>query len=235
MAVFAGGAPSPIWRPSAPTPERTCSMSSSRSSTRRSSRRTARATGSACCRRSASTRASGSRPRVRHARSRCGTPAGTPSSHARSGTASRAPISSDPSSAESPRRATCSHRIAAELDADREFCIAAFCHGFGLGEVDLEAGLRRARESIERSRAVGFTWAEGFALSLDGVLHSGWGRPRHGADEVLGGAEDPAPHRRRGRSRPVAQRPRAAGLPARRPGRRPRAPPRVPGRVRSDR
>jgi predicted ATPase/class 3 adenylate cyclase len=63
------------------------------------------------------------------------------------------------------------YRIAAELDADREFCIAAFCHGFGLGEVDLEAGLRRARESIERSRAVGFTWAEGFALSLDGVLH----------------------------------------------------------------
>ena len=63
------------------------------------------------------------------------------------------------------------YRIAAGLDADREFCIAAFCHGFGLGGVDLETGLRRATESIERSRAVGFTWAEGFALSLDGVLH----------------------------------------------------------------
>ena len=38
------------------------------------------------------------------------------------------------------------------------------------------------------------------------------GRPRHGADEVLPGARDPAADRRRGRSRPVARRPRRAGI-----------------------
>jgi hypothetical protein len=37
---------------------------------------------------------------------------------------------------------------------------------------DLEAGLRRTTESIERSRAVGFTWAQGFASTLEGILHA---------------------------------------------------------------
>ncbi len=64
------GAPSPTSRPSAQTPARPSSTSWSRSSTRLSCRRTARVTGSGCCRRSASTRASGSRPRARRARSR---------------------------------------------------------------------------------------------------------------------------------------------------------------------
>ena len=64
------------------------------------------------------------------------------------------------------------YRTAAELDADRELCIAAFCLGFGLRGVDLESGLRRTGESIERSRAVGFIWAQGFASSLDGILHT---------------------------------------------------------------
>ena len=64
------------------------------------------------------------------------------------------------------------YRIAAELEADRELCIGAFLEGFGLLSFDLEAGLRRTSESIERSRAVDFTWAEGFASSLDGILHT---------------------------------------------------------------
>jgi predicted ATPase/class 3 adenylate cyclase len=64
------------------------------------------------------------------------------------------------------------YRIAAELDADRELCISGFCHGFGLLQLDLEAGLSRTTESIERSRALGFTWAEGLASSLDGVLRT---------------------------------------------------------------
>jgi predicted ATPase len=64
------------------------------------------------------------------------------------------------------------YRIAAELGADRELCIGAFLQGFGLHRFDLEAGLRWTRESIERSRALGFTWAEGFASSLDGILHT---------------------------------------------------------------
>jgi predicted ATPase len=64
------------------------------------------------------------------------------------------------------------YRIAAELEADRELCIGAFLQGFGLHRFDLEAGLRWTRESIERSRALGFTWAQGFASTLDGILNA---------------------------------------------------------------
>ena len=64
------------------------------------------------------------------------------------------------------------YRIAGECAADRELCIAAFFQGFGLLGIDPEAGLRRTTESVERSRALGFTWAEGFASSFDGILHA---------------------------------------------------------------
>jgi tetratricopeptide (TPR) repeat protein len=64
------------------------------------------------------------------------------------------------------------YRIAAECDADRELCIGAFLQGFGLLGSDLEAGLRWTSESIERSRALGFTWAEAFASTLHGILNA---------------------------------------------------------------
>jgi predicted ATPase len=64
------------------------------------------------------------------------------------------------------------YRIAGECAADRELCIAAFFQGFGLLGIDPEAGLRRTTESVERSRALGFTWAEGFASSFDGILNA---------------------------------------------------------------
>jgi predicted ATPase/class 3 adenylate cyclase len=64
------------------------------------------------------------------------------------------------------------YRIAAEVEADRELCIAAFLGGIGQIGFDLEAGLRWTGESIERSRALGFTWAEGFASTVDGILHT---------------------------------------------------------------
>jgi predicted ATPase/class 3 adenylate cyclase len=64
------------------------------------------------------------------------------------------------------------YRVAAEIEADRELCLGAFLHGFGLLGFDLEAGLRRTNESIERSRALGFTWAEAFASTLDGILNA---------------------------------------------------------------
>ena len=64
------------------------------------------------------------------------------------------------------------YRIAGECAADRELCIAAFFQGFGLLGIDPEAGLRRTTESVERSRALGFTWADGFASSFDGILHA---------------------------------------------------------------
>jgi tetratricopeptide (TPR) repeat protein len=64
------------------------------------------------------------------------------------------------------------YRIAAELEADRELCVAAFLGGIALLGFDLEAGLRWTSESIERSRALGFTWGEGFASTVDGILHT---------------------------------------------------------------
>lgn len=63
------------------------------------------------------------------------------------------------------------YRIAAALNADRERCIAAFCWGFGLIGFDLEEGRRRTSEGIQRAQNLGFTWAEGFALTADGILH----------------------------------------------------------------
>jgi predicted ATPase/class 3 adenylate cyclase len=64
------------------------------------------------------------------------------------------------------------YRIATTLAADRELCIGAFLAGFGLFRFDLQAGIRLMEEGIERSRAVGFAWAEGFASSLVGILHT---------------------------------------------------------------
>ena len=104
------------------------------------------------------------------------------------------------------------YRIAAELEADRELCIGAFLEGFGLLGFDLEAGLRWTSESIERSRALGFTWAEGFASTLDGILHAVAGDLDTAQTRYSAGARDPAANRRRGRSRPVARRPRRTGV-----------------------
>ncbi len=64
------------------------------------------------------------------------------------------------------------YRIAVLLGADRELCIGALLAGFGLFRFDLQAGIRLMEEGIERSRALGFTWAEGFASSLVGILHT---------------------------------------------------------------
>jgi predicted ATPase/class 3 adenylate cyclase len=64
------------------------------------------------------------------------------------------------------------YRIAAECEADRELCLSAFCQGIGLIGFDHEAGLRWTSESIERSHTLGFTWAQGFASSIDGILNA---------------------------------------------------------------
>jgi len=64
------------------------------------------------------------------------------------------------------------YRIATTLGADRELCIGAFLSGFGLFRFDLQGGIRLMEEGIERSRAVDFAWAEGFASSLVGILHT---------------------------------------------------------------
>ena len=64
------------------------------------------------------------------------------------------------------------YRVATALGTNRELCIGAFLAGFGLFRFDLPAGIQLMEEGIERSRAVGFAWAEGFASSLVGILHA---------------------------------------------------------------
>ncbi|HEY7951914.1 MAG TPA: tetratricopeptide repeat protein [Solirubrobacteraceae bacterium] len=65
-----------------------------------------------------------------------------------------------------------SYRIAKELHAERELCVGAFYIGIGLLGFDLAAGLTWTAEGIERSRAIGFAWSEGFALAVDGILRT---------------------------------------------------------------
>lgn len=64
------------------------------------------------------------------------------------------------------------HRIAAQLEADRELCISAFLGGLGQIGFDLEAGLRMTSEAIERSRARGLRWTEAFASTIDGIVQT---------------------------------------------------------------
>jgi len=64
------------------------------------------------------------------------------------------------------------HRLAMELDAARELSISGICCGLGLLGMDLEAAAGWTRESSERSRAAGFTWAEGFSSSFEGIVQA---------------------------------------------------------------
>ena len=63
------------------------------------------------------------------------------------------------------------YRIASELALDRELCVSSFSRALALLGTDVEQGLRWTEESIGRSRALGFAWAEGLALAFDGILH----------------------------------------------------------------
>jgi len=64
------------------------------------------------------------------------------------------------------------YAIAVQLDASRERCVAAFCQGLTLLGIDLEKAGMMTSDGIATSRRLGFTWAEGFALSIDGIVHA---------------------------------------------------------------
>jgi predicted ATPase/class 3 adenylate cyclase len=64
------------------------------------------------------------------------------------------------------------YRIATEVGAERELCVSAWAGAVGLIGFDLDRGLKLAAESVERSRALGFVWAEGLASTVDGILHT---------------------------------------------------------------
>jgi tetratricopeptide (TPR) repeat protein len=65
--------------------------------------------------------------------------------------------------------------LASELDPGRELCLAAMSSGLGWLPFDVPKGLALMAECIELSRRVGFTWAEGFGLTCDGILRTAAG------------------------------------------------------------
>ena len=64
------------------------------------------------------------------------------------------------------------YRIATELGADRERCVAAFLGAIALIGLDLEAARELAGDAVAHSRARGLVWAEGFASSIDGIVRT---------------------------------------------------------------
>ena len=64
------------------------------------------------------------------------------------------------------------HRIAAELDAGRELCLAGLCRALAVLGSDVEAGLTLTKESTERAGALGFTWAQALALTVNGMFQA---------------------------------------------------------------
>jgi predicted ATPase len=65
-----------------------------------------------------------------------------------------------------------SYRVAARISADRDLCLAAFFRALVLLGSDPKAALECTTEGIERSRAIGFAWAEGFASTFDGMANA---------------------------------------------------------------
>ena len=62
------------------------------------------------------------------------------------------------------------YRIAVELGAAREQCLAAACQALGLLGVDAQTALGWAERGAEHSRAHGFDWALGTSLTFAGIL-----------------------------------------------------------------
>ena len=62
------------------------------------------------------------------------------------------------------------HRIAAELDAGRELCLAGSCEALAVLGSDVAAGLTLTKESAERAGALGFVWAQALAWTVNGMF-----------------------------------------------------------------
>jgi predicted ATPase len=65
-----------------------------------------------------------------------------------------------------------SYRIAAELDAGRELCLAGFCRALAVLGSDVELGLALTKDSAERSAALGFAYGHSWALTFNGMLQA---------------------------------------------------------------
>jgi predicted ATPase/class 3 adenylate cyclase len=69
------------------------------------------------------------------------------------------------------------HRIATEIGAVREMCIAAIMQALALLFLDPPAGVERAEEAIRAGRDAGFTWGEAIAATVEGILLTVTGDP----------------------------------------------------------
>jgi predicted ATPase len=67
------------------------------------------------------------------------------------------------------------YRIASEIGAAREQCLAAMSQGLALLFVDLTAATQWTATSIEQSKARGLDWLLGIALTVDGLAHTASG------------------------------------------------------------
>ena len=64
------------------------------------------------------------------------------------------------------------YRIAIELDADRERCVAAFLGAIAMIGLDLDVARELARDAVQHSRERGLAWAEGFSSTIDGIVQT---------------------------------------------------------------
>lgn len=74
------------------------------------------------------------------------------------------------------------YEIAVAAGAEREVCVTAFLLGLGRISLDPAVGLASARESLERSRIVGYDWGEGIAATVKGILEATTGDDMAAAD-----------------------------------------------------
>ena len=63
------------------------------------------------------------------------------------------------------------YRLAGEVGDDRVRCIAALIWGLGLLQFDIDLAAANGR-SHRSGLVIGFTWGEGFARAIDGILQS---------------------------------------------------------------
>jgi predicted ATPase/class 3 adenylate cyclase len=73
---------------------------------------------------------------------------------------------------QSKEESTEAYRIATELDADRERCVAAFLGALAMIGLDLDVALELARDAVQHSRERGLVWAEGFSSTIDGIVQT---------------------------------------------------------------
>jgi predicted ATPase/class 3 adenylate cyclase len=67
------------------------------------------------------------------------------------------------------------YRVAEQVGAGREMCVAAFSRAFVLIAMGDGAAGRWAKDALERSRALGSAWVLGFSLTVHGLARAGIG------------------------------------------------------------